>query len=95
MAARGTMFHSSMYEDYAENCWMGRLGYFGADDIIDSWMGSEKHRTWLLCPHLIRIGAGIANDGTNMYAAWTFWRRETAAADWWYATGDPKPDWWY
>ncbi len=95
MADQGTMFHSSMYEPYAENCWEGTLGYFDADDIVDSWMGSERHRTWLLCPHLTRIGVGIANDGTDMYVAWTFWRREVADDDWWYVTGDLKPDWWY
>jgi S1-C subfamily serine protease len=95
MAASGTMFHSSMNEAHAENCWMGAAGYFGASDIVTSWMNSEFHRTWLLCPSLRNVGVGIASNGEDMFAAWTFWRHETATQDWWYTTGAPKPQWWY
>lgn len=99
MAKRGELFHSSMYEPYAENCWGGSPGsfyYFGAKDIVSSWMGSPRHRTWLLCPHIRRIGVGIAVSDGEMYASWTFWRSETSYSDWWYDNGsNSPPDWWY
>ena len=87
MARRGELFHSSMYESYAENCWGGGPGslyYNTASDIVSSWMGSPPHRTWLLCPHLRHIGVGIAVSDNGMYASWTFWRSETSDSDWWY-----------
>jgi len=97
MAARGELFHSSMYMPYCENCWGGTgAGYFGAGDIVQSWMESDKHRTWLLCPNLKHIGVGIVQDGSDMYASWTFWRSETCLEDWWYANGaGTPPDWWH
>jgi len=99
MARRGELFHSSMYEPYAENCWGGGPGslyYHNASDIVSSWMGSPPHRTWLLCPHLRHIGVGIAVSDNGMYASWTFWRSETDDSDWWYSNGsDSPPDWWY
>jgi S1-C subfamily serine protease len=99
MARRGELFHSSMYEPYAENCWGGGPGslyYNKASDIVSSWMGSSPHRTWLLCPHLRHIGVGIAVSDDGMYASWTFWRSETSDSDWWYSNGSSSPpDWWY
>jgi len=85
MARRGELFHSSMYEPYAENCWGGGPGslyYNTASDIVSGWMGSPPHRTWLLCPHLRHIGVGIAVSDNGMYASWTFWRNETSDSDW-------------
>jgi S1-C subfamily serine protease len=99
MAVRGELFHSSMYESYAENCWGGGPGslyYNTAGDIVGSWMGSPPHRTWLLCPHLRHIGVGIAVSDNGMYASWTFWRSETDYSDWWYSDdSDSPPNWWY
>ncbi len=99
MARRGELFHSSMHEPYAENCWGGSPGsfyYFGAADIVNGWMESPKHRTWLLCPRLKHIGMGIAVSDGAMYASWTFWRSETSYTDWWYSNGsNSPPDWWY
>ena len=99
MAIRGELFHSSMYEPYAENCWGGGPGslyYNTASDIVEGWMGSSLHRTWILCPHLRHIGVGIAISDNGMYASWTFWRSETSHSDWWYSNGsDSAPDWWY
>jgi len=99
MAKRGELFHSSMDKPYAENCWGGSPGsfyYFGASDIVSTWMESPKHRTWLLCPHLRHIGVGIAVSNGEMYASWTFWRSETSYSDWWYDDGSGSPpDWWY
>jgi len=95
MAARGEMFHSSVTEAHAENCWMGAAGFFDAEAIVQSWMDSELHRTWLLCPSLKRVAVGMASDGHNVYATWTFWRHETRDSDWWYGSNMPKPEWWY
>jgi len=98
MAKRGELFHSSMDKPYAENCWGGSPGsfhYFGASDIVNTWMESPKHRTWLLCPHLKHIGIGIAVSDGAMYASWTFWRSETSYSDWWYDDGGEPPEWWY
>jgi S1-C subfamily serine protease len=99
MARRGELFHSSVYEPYAENCWGGGPGslyYNSASDIVSGWMGSAPHRTWLLCPHLRHIGVGIAVSDKGMYASWTFWRGETADSDWWYINdSNPPPSWWY
>ena len=99
MAERGELFHSSMDEPYAENCWGGGPGSFyynTATDIVNGWMGSSKHRTWLLCPHLRHIGVGIATSDKGMYASWTFWRSETSYSDWWYSnSSNSPPDWWY
>jgi len=93
MATRLEMFHSSIYELYAENCWAGAATYFDANDIVNTWMGSPKHRTWLLCPHLSHIGVGIAISDSVMYASWTFWRSETVYDDWWYVNGEQPPSW--
>lgn len=95
MATRAEMFHSSAGEAHAENCWMGTAGCFDAQDIVDSWMNSEKHRTWLLCPSLKHVAVGIASNGQDMFANWTFWVHETDTDDWWYQYGDAKPEWWY
>jgi S1-C subfamily serine protease len=94
MATRGELFHSSKDKPYAENCW-GGSGYWDASTIVDSWLGSDKHRTWLLCPNLKHIGIGIAISDNGMYASWTFWRSETAYSDWWYVDGTSPPNWWY
>jgi len=97
MARRGELFHSSMYELYAENCWGGGPGslyYSTAGDIVRGWMGSPPHRTWLLCPRLRHVGVGIAISDKGMYASWTFWRSEASSSDWWYIhTPDSPPDW--
>ncbi len=95
MASRGEMFHSSVDRPYAENCWMGSATYHDAETIVQSWMASDHHRTWLLCPSLKHVGVGISRNGASMYAAWTFWRAETASSDWWYQYGTAKPNWWY
>jgi S1-C subfamily serine protease len=98
MAERGELFHSSVDKPYAENCWGGSPGsfhYFGASDIVNTWMESPKHRTWLLCPHLKHIGVGIAVSDGAMYASWTFWRSETSYSDWWYDDGGEPSEWWY
>lgn len=97
MARRGELFHSSMYEPYAENCWGGGPGslyYNTAGDIVRGWMGSPLHRTWLLCPRLRHVSVGIVVSDEGMYASWTFWRDETSPSDWWYHyTPDNPPEW--
>lgn len=98
MAEQGRLFHSPISAPYAENCWGGSSGsvyYFDAGDIVNSWMSSDKHRTWLLCPHLKHVGVGIAVSDGGIYASWTFWRNETTYEDWWYASGSSPPPWWY
>ena len=96
MASQERLFHTSMYEPYAENAWGGEGSTsWTASDIVESWMSSDFHRTWLLCPHLQHIAVGIAISDTGMYASWTFWRSETSYSDWWYANGTTPPDWWY
>lgn len=96
MASQKRLFHTSMYEPYAENAWGGEGSTsWTASDIVGSWMSSDFHRTWLLCPHLQHIAVGIAISDTGMYASWTFWRSETSYSDWWYANGTTPPDWWY
>lgn len=96
MANQKRLFHTSMYEPYAENAWGGEGSTsWTATDIVDSWMSSQKHRTWLLCPHLKHIAVGIAISNSGMYASWTFWRSETQYADWWYVDGTSPPSWWY
>lgn len=97
MAAQGRLFHTSMYEPYAENAWGGEGSKnWTAQTIVNSWMNSEKHRTWLLCPNLRHVSVGVAYSTNGMYAAWTFWRNETMQSDWWYQyTPDNPPSWWY
>ena len=97
MAARGSMFHSSVSAPYSENCyWSGSTIYnTSARDIVTSWMESDKHRTWLLCPNLKRIGVGLVKSDKGLWASWTFWRSETASSDWWYSDGGTPPSWWY
>jgi len=96
MAEQGRLFHSPISAPYAENCWGGTGGsayYCDAKDIVSCWMESDKHRTWLLCPHLTHIGVGIAVRDGEMYASWTFWRSETTFDDWWYINGREPPPW--
>jgi len=96
MASQKRLFHTSMYEPYAENAWGGEGSTsWAASDIVESWMSSDFHRTWLLCPHLQHIAVGIAISDTGMYASWTFWRSETWDSDWWYVNGTSPPDWWH
>jgi len=96
MANQRRLFHTSMYEPYAENAWGGEGSTsWTANTIVESWMSSQKHRTWLLCPHLKHIAVGIATSDNGMYASWTFWRGETWDADWWYVDDTSPPDWWY
>lgn len=97
MASQQEMFHTPMDRPYGENVWWGGGGsaYWSATDIVESWMTSPEHRTWLLCPHLKHIAVGIATSDGGMYASWTFWRSETQDADWWYCDGTDPPKWWY
>ena len=97
MANQRELFHSDMNLPYAENAWGGEGSKsWGAETIVNSWMNSSKHRTWLLCPHLKHIAVGIAYSNNGMYASWTFWRNETVDSDWWYQyTPDSPPEWWY
>lgn len=97
MASQKRLFHSSMYEPYAENAWGGEGSKsWTAQTIVNSWMDSDMHRTWLLCPHLRHVAVGVAYSTNGMYAAWTFWRSETQLSDWWYQyTPDSPPSWWY
>lgn len=97
MAEGGRLFHTPVDRPYGENVWGGSTSssYFNAADIIEGWMTSPKHRTWLLCPHLQHIAVGIAVSDRGIYASWTFWRNETRYKDWWYMQGDEPPDWWH
>lgn len=97
MADRGSMFHSSVSAPYAENCWWsgGSIHNASAHDIVTSWMGSDKHRTWLLCPNLKHAAAGIVESDEGLWASWTFWRNETTHSDWWYSNGGTPPPWWH
>jgi len=97
MAAQKRLFHTSMYEPFAENAWGGEGSKsWTAQTIVDSWMNSRMHRTWLLCPNLRHVAVGVAYSTNGMYAAWTFWRSETSYSDWWYQyTPDNPPEWWY
>ena len=96
MASQKTLFHTSVEAPYAENAWGGEGSTsWTANNIVESWMSSPYHRTWLLCPHLQHIAVGIAISDTGMYASWTFWRSETQDSDWWYANDTSPPSWWY
>lgn len=97
MAAQKRLFHTDMYEPFAENAWGGEGSKsWSAQTIVDSWMNSSMHRTWLLCPSLRHVAVGVAYSDDGMYAAWTFWRRETSLSDWWYVyTPDDPPEWSY
>lgn len=96
MASQKMLFHSPMEASYAENAWGGEGSTsWTASDIVEGWMSSSYHRTWLLCPHLQHIAVGIAISETGMYASWTFWRSETQYSDWWYANDTSPPSWWY
>jgi len=96
MAKINEMFHTDMNQSYAENCWTGSGNRWEAVDIVESWMDSPKHRTWLLCPNLKRVAVGIVYSGSSTFASWTFWRSEPIQSDWWYQyTPDNPPEWWY
>ena len=97
MAYQRRLFHTSMNESYAENVWGGQGSRsWTAKTIVNGWMNSKMHRTWLLCPNLRHVAVGIAYSPNGMYAAWTFWRSETQSSDWWYVyTPDTPPSWWY
>jgi uncharacterized protein YkwD len=98
MAERKQLFHTDVGMPYAENCWGGEgTTWWDANTIVDSWMNSDFHRTWLLCPNLKHIAVGVVISDTGMYASWTFWVSETNYyTDWWYSNGTNKPpSWWY
>jgi len=96
MASQKRLFHTPIDKPYGENAWGGEgPTSWTPSDIVESWMSSPPHRTWLLCPHLEHIAVGIAISKSGMYASWTFWRSETQDGDWWYVNGTSPPDWWY
>lgn len=98
MSDREQLFHTAEGMSYAENCWGGEGStHWDATNIVDGWMSSPKHRTWLLCPNLKHVAVGVALSDNGMYASWTFWVSETNYyTDWWYCNGSDKPpDWWY
>ena len=98
MAEKKQLFHTAQGSSYAENAWGGEGStHWGANTIVESWMNSDLHRTWLLCPNLKRIAVGVAISDTGMYASWTFWVGETNYyTDWWYCNGSNEPpEWWY
>ena len=97
MAEEERLFHTDINKSYAENAWGGEGSKsWGAEDIVESWMTSPKHRTWLLCPHLKHVAVGVAYSDYGMYASWTFWRKETTHSDWWYQYNpENPPEWWY
>jgi len=96
MASRGELFHTPVGKPYAENCWGGEGSkYWDAGDIVESWLTSPPHRTWLLCPNLKHIAMGIAYSDNGMYASWTFWVDEPKRSDWWYSNDGEPPAWWY
>jgi uncharacterized protein YkwD len=96
MASQKRLFHTPVGAPYAENAWGGEGSTsWTASDIVESWMSSDFHRTWLLCPHLQHIAVGIAISDTGMYASWIFWVGETQQSDWCYQYGTSPPDWWY
>jgi hypothetical protein len=97
MAQRKELFHTDINESYGENAWGGEGSHnWTAQTMVDSWINSPKHRTWLLCPNLKHIAVGVAYSNNGMYASWTFWRGETTQDDWWYQyTPDTPPKWWY
>lgn len=97
MANRGELFHSPPDALHGENAWGGPGGTeYTAIEIVEAWLGSEGHRTWLLCPNLEHIAVGIYIKDDAVYATWIFWRNETKWPDWWYMDSDSEPpDWWY
>ena len=98
MASQHRLFHTPVGAPYAENAWGGEGSTsWTATTIVESWMTSPMHRTWLLCPHLKHIAVSVVKTNTGMYASWTFWVAETDYySDWWYCNGSEQPpDWWY
>jgi uncharacterized protein YkwD len=98
MAEIKQLFHTDVGMPYAENCWGGEGSTnWDANTIVNSWMNSDFHRTWLLCPNLKHVAVGVVISNTGMYASWTFWVSETNYyTDWWYSNGINKPpSWWY
>jgi len=98
MAEIKQLFHTDVGMPYAENCWGGEGSTnWDANTIVNSWMNSDFHRTWLLCPNLKHVAVGVVISNTGMYASWTFWVSETNYyTDWWYSNGTNKPpSWWY
>lgn len=95
MASKGELYHTPVGKPYGENCWGGAIGEFDALDIVNGWMTSPPHRTWLLNPHLKHIAVGIAISSYGAYASWTFWINEAHESDWWYCNGGEPPEWWY
>ncbi|MFC1979767.1 CAP domain-containing protein, partial [Chloroflexota bacterium] len=70
MARENRLFHTNMNLPYAENAWGGQGSQsWGAETIVESWMNSDMHRTWLLCPHLKHVAVGAAYSSNGMYAS--------------------------
>jgi hypothetical protein len=85
MAKLGLLFHTPAgTAPYAENVWGGEShgDDWSAEEIVNAWMTSPGHRTWLLCPHLQHIAVGIAQPDNGIFASWTFWIDETWDSDW-------------
>ncbi len=74
MAQQRRLFHSNRYAlEGGENAWGGESGHHWTPrDIVNSWMGSPRHRAWVLDPRVRIAGVGISHSDGGMYAAWAF-----------------------
>lgn len=72
MAKAGFLFHSNRYALQGGENICGGKGYHSAKDFVRNWMGSPRHRAWILDPRVKTAGVGISRSRHGTFAAWAF-----------------------
>ena len=72
MAKAGRLFHSNRYGLRGGEVCCGGKGHLSPRDIVKCWMGSPRHRAWLLDRRVKTAGTAISSSRHGTYAAWAF-----------------------
>ena len=68
----GRMVHSSRYAFQGGENLCGGKGSFSPRQTVNSWLGSPRHREYILSPRVRKAGVGIARRNGKMFYAWAF-----------------------
>ena len=68
----GRMVHSNRYAFQGGENLCGGKGNFSPRQIVNTWLGSPKHREYVLSSQVTKAGVGIAKRNGKMFVAWAF-----------------------
>jgi hypothetical protein len=68
----GRLVHSNRYAFQGGENLVGGKGNFSPRTIVNTWLKSPKHRSYLLSPRVRKAGVGISKSRGKMFVAWAF-----------------------